>query len=161
MLVGSMTTTNRPHEFSFLSRSLREAGLRHSKRRDALLQCFLATEKHVSAEELYAIVLKSHPGVGLATVHRTLKLFVRCGLAREVRLGDRSVRYEHAYNHPHHDHLVCTACGSVIEFLEPSMEELQAKVARRHAFEIHNHVMQIYGRCARCRGKAVNRSPGS
>ena len=127
------------------------AGLRSTRQRDIILDIFLSTHQHLSVEELYLKVKASNPGIGHATVYRTLKLFTEAGLAREILLHDGQTRYEHLMAGEHHDHLVCTSCNAIVEFENESIEQLQDEVARRHGFLIQNHKLEIYGLCANCR----------
>ncbi len=126
-------------------------GLRSTRQRDIILDIFLSTHQHVSVEELYLKVKSSHPGIGYATVYRTLKLFAEAGLAREILLHDGQTRYEHVMAGEHHDHLVCTNCNSIIEFEDATIEKLQDEIAARHGFLINRHKLELYGLCARCR----------
>jgi Fur family transcriptional regulator, ferric uptake regulator len=126
-------------------------GLRSTRQRDIILEVFLSTHQHISVEELYLKIKASNPGVGHATVYRTLKLFVESGLAREILLHDGQTRYEHVIVGKHHDHLVCTNCNSIIEFEDATIEKLQEEIAARHGFQIKNHKMEIYGFCAACK----------
>lgn len=130
---------------------LKNKGMRITNPRLNILNVFLSIEKHVSVEELFTTARASVPGTGYATVHRTLKLLCECGLARQVDLGDRISRFEHNYNHEHHDHLICTVCGKTIEFHCVIIEEKQEKVAKQHGFTYTSHKMQIYGCCSTCR----------
>lgn len=129
-----------------------QKGLRSTRQRDIILDFFLATHQHVSVEELYLKIKATHPGIGNATVYRTLKLFVEAGLAREVLLHDGQTRYEHVLAGEHHDHLVCTGCNAIIEFENETIEQLQDEIAARHGFKITSHKLEIYGLCAGCRG---------
>ncbi len=126
-------------------------GLRSTRQRDVILDIFLSTHQHISVEELYLKIKSSNPGIGYATVYRTLKLFVEAGLAREILLHDGQTRYEHALAGEHHDHLVCTGCNAIIEFEDETIEQLQKEIAARHGFLIKSHKMEIYGLCATCR----------
>ena len=128
-------------------------GLRSTRQRDIILDIFLSTHKHLSVEELYLMIRASHPGIGQATVYRTLKLFAEAGLAREIILHDGQTRYEHALAGEHHDHLICTSCNSIIEFENEAIECLQEEVASRHGFQIKSHKMEIYGTCSVCRNQ--------
>lgn len=125
-------------------------GLRSTRQRDIILDTFLSTHQHVSVEELYLIIKSSNPGIGSATVYRTLKLFVEAGLAREILLHDGQTRYEHVIAGEHHDHLVCTGCNAIIEFENETIEKLQKEIATRHGFFIRSHKLEIYGLCANC-----------
>ncbi len=126
-------------------------GLRSTRQRDVILDVFLSTHQHISVEELYLKIKSSNPGVGHATVYRTLKLFAESGLAREILLHDGQTRYEHVIAGEHHDHLVCTSCNSIVEFEDATIEKLQEEIAARHGFQIKNHKMEIYGLCSNCR----------
>lgn len=125
--------------------------------REVILNEFLRNEGHISAEELTAAVKKKDKTIGQATVYRILKILVESGIAREVRLGDGVVRYEHGEGHSHHDHLTCEGCGKTVEIFDEQIEELQKKLAGEHNFLITRHVMNIYGVCGECREK----KPGS
>lgn len=126
-------------------------GLRSTRQRDVILDVFLSTHEHLSVEELYLKVKASHPGIGQATVYRTLKLFVEAGLAREMTLSDGQTRYEHQLAGEHHDHLICTRCNSIIEFEDETIERLQREIAQRHGFILTSHKMQLCGICPACR----------
>ena len=88
--------------------------LKHSEQRGQILETFLKVERHLTADELYRIVKKKSPGIGYATIYRTLKLLCDSGMCRELRLEDGTVRYEHLYGHRHHDHLICIRCGKFV-----------------------------------------------
>ena len=126
-------------------------GLKSTRQRDLILKMFLNSPRHMSVEELYRKVRARHPGIGYATVCRTLKLFSQSGIAREIHFGDGQTRYEHVATGEHHDHLVCTGCGEIAEFENETIEKLQESVAESHGFAIHSHKLDLYGLCARCR----------
>jgi len=125
-------------------------GLKSTRQRDIILDSFLSSDRHVSIEELYLKLRAEHPGIGYATVYRTLKLFAESGIAREIHFGDGQTRYEHVAEGEHHDHLVCIRCGRIQEFEDERIEQLQAEVASRHGFRIEMHKLELYGLCANC-----------
>ena len=125
--------------------------LKITKQRRAVLNAFTECENHVSAEELYNIVTATEPKVGLATVYRTLALLTQSGLASELDFGDGQKRYEHKYMHSHHDHMICTECGKIIEFNHPLIEKFQEEVASRNGFTITSHKLDMFGLCIECR----------
>lgn len=129
-------------------------GLRSTRQRDVILDIFLSTHEHLTVEELYLKVRASHPGIGQATVYRTLKLFTEAGLAREMILSDGQTRYEHQLAGEHHDHLVCTGCNMIIEFEDETIEQLQRDIAARHGFVLTSHKMQLCGLCPVCHAEA-------
>jgi len=126
-------------------------GLKSTRQRDLVLECFLASDSHLSTEELYLKVRAKYPSIGFATVYRTLKLFAEAGIAREIHFGDGQSRYEHVAEGEHHDHLVCTRCGSVQEFENEAIEKLQQEVAEQFGFKVETHKLELYGICSKCR----------
>jgi Fur family ferric uptake transcriptional regulator len=130
---------------------IQKQGLKRTAQRDLILNVFLRTEEHLSSEDLYRLVQQEDPSVGHTTVYRTLKLLTDAGLAREVRFGDGRAHYEHNYKHQHHDHMICSECGKIIEFYSAELEALQDKMAARHKFEVTQHLLRIIGICADCR----------
>jgi Fur family ferric uptake transcriptional regulator len=130
---------------------LAEHHFRGTPQRLMILDTFVKREEHLTAEQLYDIVKKRDPSIGQATVYRVLKLMTEAGLACEVDFGDGVMRYEHCYNHPHHDHLVCRGCGKTVEVVDSVIEELQKRVAESFGFELTDHKMYLYGFCEACR----------
>jgi Fur family ferric uptake transcriptional regulator len=134
-------------------------GLRLTGQRRLIAQTFFRKAGHHSAEEIYLQVKKTHPGIGSATVYRTMKLLRDAGLATGMNIGDGFARYEPATGKGHHDHLICRDCGKIVEFENDQIETLQTKVARRHGFSVTSHKMELYGVCGGCR-KEAKRSRG-
>jgi Fur family transcriptional regulator, ferric uptake regulator len=132
---------------------IQKAGLRRTAQRDVILEMFLRTEEHLTSEDLYWLVQKLDPTVGHTTVYRTLKLLTEAGLAREVRFGDNKTYYEHHFNHAHHDHMICTECGRVIEFFSQDIESLQDQMADKFGFRMSHHSLRMWGVCSECQKK--------
>ena len=130
---------------------IKSKGLRHTSKRERILETFLSVERHVSADELYKVVKRKDSSIGYTTVYRALKLLAECGLSREIDFGDGTLRFEHNYGHEHHDHLVCTKFGKFIEVVKPKIEKLQEDLAKEHGFTPMNHKLQIFGICRGCR----------
>jgi Fur family ferric uptake transcriptional regulator len=130
---------------------IQKKGLKRTAQRDLILDIFLRTEAHLSIEDLYRLVQKEDPTIGQTTVYRTLKLLSEAGLAREVRFGDGRTHYEHNYKHQHHDHMICSRCGRIIEFFSAELEAIQDKMAAKHRFQVTQHLLRIIGICAECR----------
>ena len=129
---------------------IQRLGLRRTTQRDLIMEIFLRTEEHLTIEDLHWLVHKTDPSVGHTTVYRTLKLRTQAGLAREVRFGDNKTYYEHHYNHEHHDHMICTECGKVIEFFSAEIESMQDKAADSFGFKPTHHSLRLWGICAEC-----------
>lgn len=132
---------------------IQKSGLRRTAQRDLIMDIFLRTEDHLTSEDLYWLVQKEDSTVGITTVYRTLKLLTDAGLAREVRFGDNKTYYEHHYNHQHHDHMICTECGRVIEFFSQEIESLQDQMAEKFGFRPTYHSLRMWGLCSECRNE--------
>ncbi len=141
-------------EREIFSEHIQQAGLRRTAQRELILDIFLRTEEHLTSEDLYWLVHKEDPSVGHTTVYRTLKLLTEAGLAREVRFGDNKTYYEHHYDHEHHDHMICTECGLVIEFFSEEIESLQDQMAAQFGFELSHHSLRMWGLCSECKTKS-------
>ena len=135
-----------------LSVYLDRKGLKFTNQRRTITETFFDpkfSEEHPTIEELHDRVRIHDPRIGYATVYRTMKLLVDCELASTRRLGDNHTRYEPEVAGEHHDHLVCSDCGLIIEFENEQIERLQEDVARTLGFEIDKHRLVLYGRCVR------------
>ena len=130
---------------------LRQKGLKQTIQRAAILNTFLSTAKHVSADELHSMIRKQNPRIGFSTVYRTLRLFTECGLAREVNFGDGRSRFERAIDRSQHGHLICTACGKTEEFNTGAMQRSIKQIASRSGFDVEGLRFEIYGLCKRCK----------
>jgi Fur family ferric uptake transcriptional regulator len=131
--------------------TLRPAGGKRSSKRDRILQIFLRQEGHLSADDLFDLVRREDKGVGRATVYRSLQSMVEAGIARKVDFGEGRSRYEPAYRHPRHFHLICNTCHRSSEFLSSDVEGLLEEIASVRGFQTSQAVVQIYGTCEDCR----------
>jgi Fur family transcriptional regulator, ferric uptake regulator len=130
---------------------LRGRGQRVTGERLELFDEVFAQHGHIDAEELLRAMRARGSKISRATVYRNLDLLVDCGLARKQRLGGRGFLYEHVHGgQAGHDHLVCTGCGRVVEFVSPGIAALQAEICRAHGFEPSHHTLQIAGLCKAC-----------
>lgn len=132
---------------------LEERGLNDSKAREAIVDAFLEVTDHVDLETLLEVARRRNPSVGMATVYRTMKLMEEAGLAHVRHFGSGAALYEVAVGREHHDHLICEACGRIVEFVSPEIEKLQDDIAARNGFKIHRHSHEMYGVCASCRSE--------
>jgi Fur family ferric uptake transcriptional regulator len=132
---------------------LRRSGLKTTHQREAIVEIFLRTEGHISIEELLLRVRRKHPGVGYATVYRTLKLLADSGLAAARQFGDGQTRYEVGGDTEHHDHMICQQCGYIAEFHDEELEQLQDRIAERlGGFQVVRHKHELYGLCPKAQG---------
>lgn len=138
---------------------LRNAGFRLTLPREAILNVFAENPKHLSAEEVFLSVHEKYPGVGLATVYRTVDLLTQVGLVFKFDFGDGKSRYELASEavKGHHHHMVCTRCGRIVDYSDFMEEEvkfikgLEAELSKKHRFRIDKHQIHFYGLCEGCR----------
>ncbi len=144
-------TTKHQREKEVFYKYLQRKGLKRTSQRDAVLDLFLSKHDHQSAEAIYQRLRESDSSIGYSTVYRTLKLLKECELAREVYFADGRMYFEHNFEQPHHDHMVCTGCGHTIEFYNATIEKLQDKVAAENGFLPTRHTMVIFGLCRSCR----------
>ncbi len=140
-------------ERTLFTEFLRRRGLKVTRERTALLEEIFSTHRHFDADDLVARMRERGKKISRATVYRSLDLLHECGLVGRVRLNEEKYRYERMRKGEHHDHLICSACGKVVEFVEPRIEELQEDVCRRYDFLATSHSHQIRGTCSACRKK--------
>jgi len=130
---------------------LEQKKLKLTPHRQLILQNFIGNEGHRSVEDICRVVRQEDPRIGYTTVYRTMKLLADCGLAREIDLADGVTRYEHLYNHEHHDHMICMRCGTSIEFYNAAIEAVQDAASEQLGFKVLDHRLQIYGVCRDCK----------
>lgn len=136
-----------------LNQHLQKNRLKSTKQRDIIVETFFKTQgEHIKIEELLQKVREHNPAIGYATVYRTLMLLVDAGVAHQRHFHDGQSRFELDSNH-HHDHLICTECGKIVEFENDHIENLQEQVAKRHGFSLTRHKMELYGFCSDCQNK--------
>jgi Fur family ferric uptake transcriptional regulator len=139
---------------------LRKKSLRMTPVREAIVRGALEHTDHFDAQKL-ARRLQAN-GVheaSMATVYRTMPLLVEAGILQQTLLSSgEGVLYEIAFEREHHDHLVCTVCGKVIEFHFEAFERLQKDLAAKYDFELTRHVHELLGRCSSCRRAARARA---
>ncbi|MFW2541617.1 Fur family transcriptional regulator [Primorskyibacter sp. 2E107] len=122
----------------------RAKGLRMTGQRRTIAEVLETSRDHPDAEELHARAARVDPRISIATVYRTVKLFEESGILDKVDFGDGRARYEDA-KRDHHDHLIDMTTGKVIEFVDPEIEALQEKIARKLGYRLTGHRMELYG----------------
>lgn len=145
-----------------LAQHMRAKGLKNTRQRDAIVKAFLGSGVHLSLDEILAVAQQQMPGLGYATVYRTMKLLVEAGVAEERQFGDGQTRYEPAdSDEDHHDHLICRTCGHIFEFEDEQIEARQALIAQKHGLRIVAHRLDLWGECenaATCTYRAARRA---
>jgi Fur family ferric uptake transcriptional regulator len=133
---------------------LKEKGLKVTSQREAVLRVLRKRpDQHLTAEEIYALVRKENPEIGLATVYRTITLLSEIGIIDKLSLDDGFTRYEIGTERPgvhRHHHLICLKCHKVFSFEMDLMEPLEGEIMKRTGFEVIDHEVKLYGYCENC-----------
>lgn len=128
---------------------LKSMGLKVTAPRMKILQLFEeSNESHLTAEDVYRLLLAENTDVGLATVYRVLTQFEQAGLLVRHRFDDDKAVYE-LNKGGHHDHLLCIQCGRVEEFYDPEIERRQNKIAAERGFKVQEHSLYLYADCVK------------
>ena len=118
--------------------------------RRAVLRVFGSSQEHLTPAEIYEKVQPECPGIGLVTIYRLLQILTELGLICEVHSGDNCGRYLIRRQTVHHHHLICSACGTVVDFTDCDLSELEQRLSRDTRFEMEGHLLEFYGRCRNC-----------
>ncbi len=130
---------------------LKENSLKFTKQRELVLKFLYENNGHFTPEDIYTLLKEQHPDVniGIATVYRTLSLLETSEIASSISFGVQGKKYELGLK-KHHDHLICTKCGNIIEFYDETIEERQEAIAKKFNFKMTDHTMKITGLCEKC-----------
>ena len=129
---------------------LKSTGLKATLPRLKILEIFQkGTQRHMTAEDVFRVLLEDRSDIGLATVYRVLTQFEQAGILSRNNFESGKATYE-LDEGKHHDHFVCTSCGKVEEFYDPDIEKRQQIVAQSKGWVVHDHSMALYGHCAQC-----------
>ena len=134
-----------------LKKIVKQKGLKYTEQREIVLNILLRATNHLTAEEVYNEIKKEYPtsNIGIATVYRALSFLEEVDLITSITFGTDGKKYE-TNSKSHHDHLICTNCGKIIEFMDDDIEKRQEKIAKKNNFKIVSHSMQLYGICEAC-----------
>lgn len=132
---------------------LRDKSLRNSDVREAIVKTVMSRREHFDIEQLTAEVRRQGIDASPATVYRALPLLIEAGLIQPTLLSGERRRYEAAFGREHHDHLICSRCGRIVEFHFEAFEVLQDEVAAKYGFELTAHHHELIGVCDACRNK--------
>lgn len=133
---------------------LKKNNLKFTIQREVILETLYNSDEHLTPESLHNLIQEKFPDLktGIATVYRTLALLEESDMVTSLSFGAQGKKYELGAKH-HHDHLICTECGSITEFYDEKIEERQRKIADELGFKMLDHSMQIYGICKDCQKK--------
>jgi len=130
---------------------LRSNNLKFTKQREVILQTLYNHAGHFTPEALHQLIREENPGltIGIATVYRTLSLLENAGIVTSISFGTQGKKYELGVK-AHHDHIICTKCGKILEFFDEAIERKQERIAREFGFVMEDHSLKIFGICPDC-----------
>ncbi len=135
---------------------LKEKDLRLTPQREAVLRILMQSkDEHLTAEDIYDRTRDHYSDIGLATIYRSLDLFEELGLVSRLDFGTGGRRYEFSLDrdrHYHH-HLICLDCGTIFEFSEDLLEDLEDTIGRESGFQVVDHSLRFFGYCQQCQAK--------
>lgn len=130
---------------------LREHGYKLTPQRRALLHVIASQHDHLSPDEIYEKTKQQYPGIGRVTIYRTLELLNKLSLVCRVHSSNGCHDYMMRRPTEHHHHLVCSDCGRAVDFTDCDLGDLEQRLSAKTGFEIEGHLLEIYGKCDRCR----------
>jgi len=136
---------------------LRQRGYKITPQRRIILGAIVGSHEHLTPAEIYERVCHEHPGIGLVTIYRTLEILAGLGLICEIRVAGNCRSYLMRRPAEHHHHLICSDCGTVIDFIDCDLGELEQRLAEETKFKINGHILEFIGQCRNCRKEAVTR----
>jgi Fur family transcriptional regulator, ferric uptake regulator len=155
---GNIMSKLSPKEIEKLKENLKKRGYKLTPQRRAIVDIIVLNEgAHLTTEELYDLVRKECPEIGLATVYRTVQLLGEIGVLSKLDLNDGRSRYELIHeeeNHQHH-HLICKSCGKVTEVQGDLLDYLEHSIEEKYNFKVTNHSVKFYGICCDCLKKEI------
>jgi Fur family ferric uptake transcriptional regulator len=143
-----------------IEKLLRQHGYKITPQRRVILKAIIGVSEHMTPLEIYERVCQDNPGIGLVTVYRTLEILAGLDLICEMHVGGNCRSYLMRVPVEHHHHLVCSDCGTVINFVGCDLRKLENKLSKDNHFEINGHILEFIGRCRECRRRvktSVNR----
>lgn len=133
---------------------LKENNLKFTIQREVILETLYNSNEHLTPESLHHLIQEKYPDLktGIATVYRTLSLLEGSDIVTSLSFGAQGKKYELGVKE-HHDHLICTECGKITEFVDEDIEKRQHAITKELGFKMSDHSMQIYGICRECQEK--------
>ncbi|WP_373035946.1 Fur family transcriptional regulator [Sulfurimonas sp.] len=131
---------------------LKKNSLKFTIQREVILETLYNSDEHLTPESLHHLIQEKFPDLktGIATVYRTLSLLEDSNMVTSLSFGAQGKKYELGAKN-HHDHLICTECGTITEFVDEQIEARQHHIANELGFKMQDHSMQIYGICSKCK----------
>ena len=130
--------------------TLRQHGYKLTPQRRAVVRTIVSSQGHLTPTAIYEKVHQEYPDIGLVTIYRTLDMLDKLGLICEVHAVGNRRSYLVRRPSEHHHHLICSECGTVVDFTDCNLTELEQRLSQETGFEIKSHLLELLGRCQNC-----------
>ncbi|MFC0471285.1 peroxide-responsive transcriptional repressor PerR [Halalkalibacter kiskunsagensis] len=139
------------HRLQHALDALKSTRVRMTPQRHAILEFLYESTAHPTADDIYKALEGRFPNMSVATVYNNLRVFKEAGIVKELTYGDASSRFDSVTSD--HYHVICEDCGKIVDFHYPGLDEVETLAEHVTGFKIHNHRMEIYGSCPKCKDK--------
>ena len=136
---------------------LRQRGFKLTPQRRSILSAITHSHEHLTPAAIHERISQTHPGIGLVTIYRTLEMLTKLGLICEIHAGGNCRSYLMRRPSEHHHHLICSDCGTVIDFTDCDLDELEQRLSKVTSFKINGHLLEFLGQCRNCLKGRVKR----
>jgi len=134
-----------------IERELRQHGYKITPQRRTIINAIIDSREHLTPAAIHEKVCREHAGIGLVTIYRTLEILTELGLICEMHAGGSCRSYLIRTPSEHHHHLICSDCGTVIDFTDCDLSGLERRLAKETSFKINGHLLEFLGQCRKCR----------
>lgn len=134
---------------------LRQRGYKITPQRRTIINAIISSHEHLTPAKIHERVHREHPGIGLVTIYRTLEILAELELICKMHAGGNCRSYLLRRSSEHHHHLICSGCGTVIDFTNCDLRELERRLSKETNFEISGHLLEFVGQCRKCRQKTL------
>jgi len=138
-----------------IEHALRKGGYKITTQRRTIINAIIDSREHLTPAEIYERIRREYRDIGLVTIYRTLEILAELGLICEMHAGGNCRSYLIRRPTEHHHHLICSDCGTVIDFTDCNLGEMEQRLARETNFKINGHLLEFVGQCRKCRLKTV------
>ena len=131
--------------------ALRQHGYKITPQRRTVINAIVQSHEHLTPAAIHEKVSRRNPGIGLVTIYRTLEILMELGLICEMHAGGSCRSYLIRRPAEHHHHLICSDCGTVVDFTDCELGGLERRLSRETSFKISGHLLEFLGQCRSCR----------
>jgi len=134
-----------------ITRLMKQRGYKLTPQRRMILNIIALSHEHLTPATIYERVCQEHPNIGLVTIYRTLDILAKLGLICEVHSGGNCRSYLMRRPSEHHHHLICSDCGTVVDFTDCDLSGLEQRLSQETGFKVDSHLLEFLGQCQNCR----------